>query len=127
MSSATCCTDNPVRDAATSCSAAKPLASVCDPGAPFGAALLLASLADAAMAGPFLDIQHSREGCSDYSAHGCAINEQSAYKLRESHSRGQERVTSGGVRERLERSSGRPVLAGLPRRRRSADPLSARR
>ena len=39
------------------------LASVCEPGAPFGAAVPLASLTDAAMALPSLtslDIQHSR-------------------------------------------------------------------
>ena len=41
--------------AATNCSAAKPLASVCEPGAPFGAAVPLASLTDAAMALPSLD------------------------------------------------------------------------
>jgi hypothetical protein len=54
-SSATCWTVNPVRDAAINCSAAKPLASVCDPGAPFGAAVPLASPEDAAMALPSLD------------------------------------------------------------------------
>jgi hypothetical protein len=60
MSSATCWTVSPVGDVATNCSADKPLANVCEPGAPFGAGVPLASVTDAAMVAPSLDI-HSRE------------------------------------------------------------------
>jgi hypothetical protein len=55
MLSATCWTVNPVGEVATNCSAARPLANVCEPGAPFGASLALAALADGAMALPSSD------------------------------------------------------------------------